>query len=84
MLSDAQKDRYRDNSLVARLLEENAEWQTGYERLEKENAELRARLAVEHGSRFKANRRPALIESAPPKHPRGAPKGHPAWNRPPG
>src|ERR1700722_13787105 len=82
LLRDLEGDDFRDSHGVAALAEEVAALQADNERLEKENAELRARLSAEHGSRFKPNRRPLLREDKP-KRPRGAPKGHPAWNRPP-
>jgi transposase len=82
LLSDLGKDTFRESHLVGRLEAENTALEAENKRLEKENAELRARLAAEHGSRFKGNRRTLLIEPAP-KRPRGAPKGHPAWQRPP-
>jgi transposase len=80
LIADAQGDIYREGHLVARLHEELAALQADYARLEKENAELRARLNAQHASRFKSNRPPPLADD-PPKRPRGAPKGHPAWNR---
>jgi transposase len=82
LLRDLEGDVFRDSQGAAALAEEVAALQADNERLEKENAELRARLAAEHGSRFKPNRRLVLLEDKP-KRPRGAPKGHPAWNRSP-
>jgi hypothetical protein len=82
LLADLEGDTYRDSQSAALLAEENAALRVDLERLEKEAAELRARLAAEHGSRFKPNRRPRVLDDQSPKRPRGAPKGHPAWNRP--
>jgi len=81
LLRDLESDTYRDSHWAANLSEENAELWARAERLEKENAELRARLAAEHGSKFKPTRRLSLMEDDLPKRPRGAPKGHPGWNR---
>src|SRR5205814_582660 len=55
--------------------------QDNVERLENENTQLRARLKAEHASRFKPNRPPARDPAQHRK--RGAPKGHPPWNRRP-
>lgn len=82
LLRDLESDTYRDSHGVAHLVEENAALWARTERLEKEIAELRARQAAEHASRFKPNRRPLPIEDNLPKRPRGAPKGHPGWHRP--
>jgi transposase len=82
LLSDLEEDTYRDSQSAALLAEENAALRVDLERLEKEAAELRARLTAEHGSRFKPNRRRRAVDDPSPKKPRGAPKGHPAWNRP--
>ena len=81
LIADARKDIFRDSHYVARLTAELAALEADNERLEKENAELRARSKAQHASRFKPNR-------PPPRDPlkerkRGPPKGHPPWNRPP-
>jgi hypothetical protein len=81
LVADAHEDVFRDSHYIARVKEEQAALQAGYDRLEKENAELRARLAVEHSSRFKPNRPQPRERSGERK--RGAPKGHSAWNRKP-
>lgn len=61
-------------------------------RLEKENAELQAKLKTWHRRQFKSNQRKeskptgaldgAGREAPPPPKKRGAPFGHPAWTRP--
>ena len=50
--------------------------------LEKENADLKARLTQQHRLRFKTNKK--AVESPPDTSPRkrGAPAGHPGWQRP--
>jgi transposase len=50
--------------------------------LEKENADLKALLTHQHRLKFKANKKPP--ETPPGKTPpkRGAPFGHPGWQRP--
>jgi len=57
--------------------------------LERENAELKAKMTLLHQRQFKANRRKRADETevcakeadAPPRK-RGAPVGHPGWSRP--
>jgi hypothetical protein len=80
LIADAQADTYRDGHYVGRVTEELAALQADNQRLEKENAELRARLSAQHASRFKSNRPPPREPSKERK--RGAPHGHPPWNRP--
>lgn len=77
---DMEADSYRDSHFIGMVEEENAALRTDNDRLEKENAELRARLNARHASRFKANRPPPRDPSLVRK--RGAPIGHPAWSRP--
>jgi hypothetical protein len=79
LIADAQADTYRDGHYVGRVTEELAALQADNERLEKENAELRARLSAQHASGFKSNRPPPREPSK--KRKRGAPHGHPPWNR---
>jgi len=81
LLNDAEAETYRNSHYVKCVTEENAALRADNLRLEKEVAELRARLQVEHSSRFKPNRPPPGDLSHPRK--RGAPKGHPPWNRRP-
>jgi hypothetical protein len=80
LIADAQADTYRDGHYVGRVTEELAALQADNQRLEKENAELRARLSAQHASRFKSNRSPPREPSTERK--RGAPHGHPPWSRP--
>ena len=80
LIADAQKDTYRDSHYVGRITEENAALEADNRRLEKENAELRARLQAQHASRFKPDRQPPRDARQRRKH--GAPQGHPPWNRP--
>jgi len=80
LIADAREDTYRDGHYVGRVTEELAALQADNQRLEKENAELRARLSAQHASRFKSNRPPPREPSQARK--RGAPHGHPPWNRP--
>ena len=54
--------------------------------LEKENAELKAKLKALHQRQFKTNRKPYPQETEKSQHQtnstkRGAPKGHPGWYR---
>jgi transposase len=79
LIADSQDDTFRESHYVGRITEENAALQADNQRLEKENAELRARLKAEHASRFKPSRRPTRDPKQPRK--RGAPKGHPPWRR---
>jgi transposase len=81
LIRDADQDTYRDSHFVGRAEDELAALQANVEQLENENAQLRARLKAEHASRFKPNRPPARDPAHPRK--RGAPKGHPPWNRRP-
>ena len=51
--------------------------------LERENQQLKAQLQALHQSQFKGRRHPLKPDSPPPqKKKRGAPKGHPPWQRP--
>jgi hypothetical protein len=78
---DLEGDTYRDSHYIGMVEEENAALQADNNRLEKENADLRARLKAQHASRFKPNRQPPRDPALRRK--RGAPQGHPPWNRPP-
>jgi|SRR5579862_75811 len=80
LIADAQDDVLRDSHYVGRVKEELAALQADNERLEKENAELRARLAAKHRSCFKPNRTEPR-EPSQGRKPRGAPKGHRPWSR---
>jgi transposase len=80
LIDDISEDTYRDSHYVGRVTEENAALRADNLRLEKENAELRARSKALHASRFKPNRHPPRDPAGRRK--RGAPKGHPPWNRP--
>jgi hypothetical protein len=79
LIADAQKDEYRDGHLARNAEAEIAALQADLDRAEKDNADLRARLKMEHASRFKPNRPPPDQNNPPGK--RGAPKGHPPWSR---
>jgi hypothetical protein len=81
IIRDAQEDTYRNCHFVGHAQEELAALQGDNQRLEKENAELRARLKARHASRFKPNRQPPRDSTQ--RRPRGPPKGHPPWNRRP-
>jgi len=51
--------------------------------LERENQQLKAQLLALHQSQFKGRRHPLKPDSPPSqKKTRGAPKGHPPWQRP--
>ena len=78
---DIEGDTFRDSHFIGMVEEENAALRSDNDRLEKENAELRARLNAQHASRFKPNRQPPRDPAGRRK--RGAPQGHPPWNRPP-
>ena len=79
LVADAHHGAFGHSHYVALITEENAALEADNQRLEKENAELRARLQAEHASRFKPNRQP--IRDPKQRRKRGAPKGHPPWNR---
>ena len=81
LIRDADQDSFRNSHFLGCAEDELVALQADLERLEKENAQLRARLQAEHASRFKPNHS-APRQAAPPRN-RGAPKGHPPWNRPP-
>jgi hypothetical protein len=81
LIRDARDDSYRDSHFVGHAREEIAELQADNQRLEKEITELRIRLKAQHASRFKPNHYPPRDPSKRRK--RGAPKGHPPWNRSP-
>jgi hypothetical protein len=78
---ELEDDTYRNSHFAGMLEEENAALRADNDRLEKENAELRSRLSAQHASRFKPNRQPPRDPAQRRK--RGAPQGHPPWNRPP-
>jgi len=66
--------RHETDGYVKALEEENRA-------LEAENAELKARLKHQHQLKFKANKKtPVRPPDAPPRK-RGAPVGHPGWQR---
>ena len=52
--------------------------------LEAQNAELKAKLTALHRRQFKAKRKPPTARAPESEQPRkrGAPKGHPGWQRP--
>jgi len=79
LIADAEKDEYRDGHFARNAEAEIAALQADLDRAEKDNADLRARLKMEHASRFKPNRPPPDQNNPPRK--RGAPKGHPPWSR---
>jgi len=79
LVADAHADSYRDSHYVGRVTEENASLRSDNQRLEKENAELWARLKAQHASHFKPNR--PLPPDPSQERKRGAPNGHPPWNR---
>ncbi len=79
LLADVGRDQFRDGHLARNAEAEIAALQADVDRLGKDNADLRARLKQEHGSRFKPNRPPP--DENKPQRKRGAPKGHPPWSR---
>ena len=79
LIADANRDEYRDGHLARELEAENAALRLDLDRSEKDNADLRARLKMEHALRFKPNRPPP--DENKPRRKRGAPKGHPPWPR---
>jgi transposase len=79
-LQQAQEDRERIDQLVDWLNERDRE----VGRLERENQQLRAQLKSLHQKQFKANKPAPTPQEAgvTPKKKRGAPVGHPPWQRP--
>jgi len=63
--------------------QENDALRATVQRLEKQNAELQARLKAQHASCFKPNRQSFGNSGKGKPRKRGAPKGHPPWNRKP-
>jgi hypothetical protein len=86
LISDAQRDKFRDGHLE-RCAEK--ELRTLEAALEKANAELerlRAENKVLHQRQFKPNRRQPIADASQPKaakKKRGPPFGHPPWSRRP-
>jgi transposase len=68
------------------LEEELAKARTCIEKLEQENAQLKAKLKIVHQRQFKANKKKKEPSDKrtdkKQKKKRGAPKGHPGWSRP--
>ena len=79
LIRDADQDCFRDAHFVGCAEAELAALQADVQQLEKENAQLRARFQAEHASHFKPQRLPVGDPAARRK--RGAPNGHPPWNR---
>ena len=79
LLRDADDDAYRNGHLARNAEAEIAALKADLERVDKDNADLRARLKTEHASRFKPNRPPPTDRT--PARKRGAPTGHPPWSR---
>lgn len=80
-IKDARKQRgflglqlHRTEEYVKKLEEENAA-------LEAENAELKSRLKQQHQLKFKANKKVPDHPRDPAPKRRGAPQGHPGWQR---
>lgn len=84
LIADAEQDEFRDGHLARDAEAEIAALSADVARLEKENAELRARLQAQHRSRFKPRRKPEPAEAtAEGGRKRGPPVGHPPWSRRP-
>ena len=82
LIADAERDEFRDSHLARDAEAEIAALSADVARLEKENAELRARLQAQHRSRFKPRRKPQPAEApADGARKRGPPVGHPPWSR---
>ena len=81
IIDDKRNDTYRSSHFSWHAENEIAALRADQARLEKENAELRARLKAKHTSRFKPNRQ--TPRDSGKRRKRGAPKGHPPWNRKP-
>jgi len=87
-------DRYNEASGLEchyehQLEESNRERDAEHRRnqeLERENQQLKAQLQALHRAQFKGRRHPPAPQTpgspSGPKPPRGAPKGHPPWQRP--
>jgi transposase len=77
-----QEDRQRIDELVCQLQERDGRCAQS----EKENTELKARLHALHQKQFKGRVRgdgPESSQATQAKKKKGAPKGHPPWNRRP-
>jgi hypothetical protein len=90
LLSDYESDEYRDGRFCIEAREEIKAKDEYIEKLEAENADLRARRRQEHQSKFKANAKSVRKgygdgsgKEADGKETkkRGAPVGHPPWKR---
>jgi hypothetical protein len=72
--------------VIGQLHEEAAKATAQIHQLQLENQQLRAQLTALHRSQFKGRKHPQTPPpqetSPPPKKKRGAPKGHPPWQRP--
>lgn len=73
-------DAFREGHFLRDAEEEIKALEAEVARLEKENADLNARLKAQHRSRFKPNRKRDNESTLSPRK-RGAPKGHPPWSR---
>jgi transposase len=87
LLADLEQKQFEQNHFIGDTEREIAALQEHVAQLEKQNAELRARLKATHHRKFKANRElcPSTGSADPNRkgqaRKRGAPKGHRPWSR---
>ncbi len=83
------QDEYQEHlKIIDRFQESIQERDEQIRKLTRENAELKAKVKMMHERRFKPNKKndaaplPGNASIAPLKRKRGAPMGHPGWQRP--
>ena len=86
MLSDIERDEYRNGHALIEALEEIDALNEENKALSARVAEMESRLKQQHRMKFKRNSKPAVPQAggAPEglTRKRGAPAGHPPWRRP--
>ena len=81
LLSDVERDGYRAGHYLIAVEKENKALEEENRALATRVAELESRLKQQHRLRFKPNRKASSQEQDAPRT-RGAPIGHPPWQRP--